>query len=91
MEPSAMAVRLAGVLQLFVIAIVYASTPPGTWPPGHPWSGLALGLLGALGAAWPSFQREDEPRANKERRVFAAGLALLASLAWLLDAFGVFA
>lgn len=89
MEPSSMAVRLLGVLQLFLIAMVYASSPPGKWPPGHPWSGVTLGILGAAAAAWPSFQREDEPGPAKERRVFAAGLALVASLAWMLAAFGV--
>jgi hypothetical protein len=75
--------RGVGVLLLFVVTGVYGMAHAlGKWPPGHPFSGLALGLLGLGFLAFPL---PGGWRVYAGRAITSV-LALVAAVAWAWSA-----
>ncbi len=80
--------RVSGAVILGIVVFLYAQAlATGTWPPSHPWSGLALSLAAAQ-MLWMthSSYREIPPKRRNLITIPIAILTLLAALLWLLSA-----
>ncbi|MES2642702.1 MAG: hypothetical protein V4850_24680 [Myxococcota bacterium] len=78
--------RAVGVVFLVGVVWLYSDAlKHHRWPPGHPWSGLTLALLGLSAVLWPSPRWSEASRVSRVARVVALGLVLAASALWYAE------
>ncbi|MDP2310497.1 MAG: hypothetical protein Q8P18_31050 [Pseudomonadota bacterium] len=79
--------RAVGIVLLGLVLWVYSGAlERDRWPPGHPWSGLTLSLLGLSALLWPSPRWAEASPASRAARIVVAILALVGALLWFESA-----
>jgi hypothetical protein len=82
---SAVIERATGALLLgFVLWIYSGAMHHDRWPPGHPWSGLTLTMLGAAAVLWPSPRWREAATGSRLARVLVGLLAIGGGVGWFL-------
>ncbi|MDP2312267.1 MAG: hypothetical protein Q8P41_05125 [Pseudomonadota bacterium] len=77
---------LGAALLLLVVWVYSQALEHERWPPGHPWSGLTLALLGLLPLFWPGVTWSGASRASLVARFAVIGMALVGAVLWYLSA-----
>jgi hypothetical protein len=73
-------VFLVGVIWLYSDALSHHR-----WPPGHPWSGLTLALLGLSAVLWPSPRWSEASGASRVARMVTLVLVLVGAGLWYAE------